>query len=190
MRTQHIFFISICITACFFISCKKVEEFHDPFGRLACTMETKKGVADGVTKFYFNDGVSVKQETYYKNGKLNGPSKRWFYNGKTEVEEYYINDSLDGTKKIWDEKGQLIVEDHYTMGILNGTSKKWYSNGQLQIDAFFIDGLADGEWKYYNSNGIEVGYASFNMGTGEQIGLDDKGNIKEIIKYENGVKID
>ncbi|MDL2228061.1 toxin-antitoxin system YwqK family antitoxin [Bacteroidales bacterium OttesenSCG-928-K03] len=170
-------------------SCRKTEVYYDFFGRVSSEIEMKRGVPDGTSTFYFQDGNNIKLKSHYKNGELNGPTTRWYYNGLKEAEEYYKNNLLDGVRKEWDKNGHLIIEEEYVAGNLDGVSKKWYSNGQIQIDAYYLNGLPHGKWTYYDFNGVEVGYAEFEKGNGSQISLNPNGTIDKVIHYENGIKI-
>jgi antitoxin component YwqK of YwqJK toxin-antitoxin module len=191
---KKIFFnILLIVTFCLIIvltnACTKVERYYYPDGKLSSEISKKHGVPNGCSRFYFHNGISVKMESNYKEGKLDGYTTRWYFNGYKEAEEYYVDALLEGKRRLWDEAGQLIVEDEYSGGVLNGYSRKWYPNGQLQIDAYYVNGKADGDWKYYDGNGIEVGYAHFNMGNGEQMILDKDGKVQKIIKFQDGVEV-
>ena len=182
--------IYCCFLVLFLTSCKKTEKYYDVIGRLTSEIEMKKGEAHGLAKFYFNDGINVRQISNYKNGKLEGATTRWYYSGHKEAEEFYLNNLLHGTKRQWDSNGNLIIEEEYSNGELNGISKKWYSNGQIQIDAFYVAGMPHGNWKYYNEYGVEVGYAEFEHGNGTQTSLNPNGTIDKVFHYEDGIKVD
>ncbi|MDR2084524.1 MAG: toxin-antitoxin system YwqK family antitoxin [Bacteroidales bacterium] len=182
--------IFCCLLVLIFTSCRKTEKYYDYFGKITSEIQMKNGVPDGVAKFYFQDGKNINAISNYKNGKLEGGTTRWYYNGLKEYEEFYTNDQLHGTRKAWDKNGNLILEEEYTHGELNGISRTWYSNGQIKIDAYYLDGMPHGNWVFYDSNGIHVGYAEFENGNGTQISLNPNGTISKVIHYEGGIKID
>ena len=159
-------------------SCTKTTENYDQYGHLTSSIQMRRGQPDGKTLIYFNDGITILQESNYKNGKLNGKSTRWFFTGHKEYEEYYVDDKLQGKKSTWNENGTLMAEDNYEKGLLNGNCNEWYSNGQLQMDTYYKNGLPDSIWNYYDYNGLEVGFAKFDNGTGQQVAISPDNLIK------------
>ena len=170
------------------MSCRKTEKYYDPYGRLTSSMEMKNGKPDGVSLFYFNDGINVYQETHYKNGKLNGYTTRWYYLSGKESEEYYVDDKLDGVRMGWYKNGRPSLEEYYSNGVLNGSSKEWFNNGQIKKETYYNNGIPTKEWHYYDNFGFELGYANFDdNGNGAKITISPDNTMKYSL-YDSGTQ--
>ncbi len=180
---NKILIITIVALTC--ISCTETVTYTDKFDRPTTRMTMRKGVPHGKTYLYFNDGVTVLQETNYKKGVLEGYSTRWHYLGGKEYEEFYVKGKLHGKKSTWNKSGLLVVEDNYNNGFLDGTCKKWFDNGQIQIDSRYKNGMPDSTWHYYDFYGIEVGYAKFDNGNGTHVAISPDNTIK-VTDYVDG----
>lgn len=79
-----------------------------------------------------------------KNGRAHGSYKKYFENGKVQVEATVIEGSpsfssadqegwvFDGKSKSYDQKGNLVCYLPYEKGILQGEGKIYFSTGTLQ----------------------------------------------------------
>ena len=71
------------------------------------------------------DNANVSQENFYKQGKLEGEIKTYFYSGSPKTIEHYTDDLKNGKS------------DNYTFdGFLNRTSD--YKNNNLQGETKFF----------------------------------------------------
>ncbi|MGE5944851.1 MAG: toxin-antitoxin system YwqK family antitoxin, partial [Flavobacteriales bacterium] len=72
----------------------------------------------------------------YKNGKLNGVSV-WYSEDNIVIKEYtYVNGVLHGLSKFYDPKGQLITEGFYKNDQMDGIWK-YYENGKFTKEKNF-----------------------------------------------------
>lgn len=58
----------------------------------------------------------IKEESNYKNGKLNGELKKYYDNGKVIEESFYKNGKLDGVSRWYDQQGNMTIEYTYKDG--------------------------------------------------------------------------
>lgn len=78
--------------------------------------------------YYINGQVAEKQ--HYKHGKLDGISV-WYSEDNVVLKEYtYVDDQLDGPAKFHNSTGELIVEGSYKRGKKDGIWN-YYENGKL-----------------------------------------------------------
>jgi antitoxin component YwqK of YwqJK toxin-antitoxin module len=72
-----------------------------------------EGKREGITRIYYRNG-SLKKEMIFKNGKKEGPSKRFFKDGARF--EYECKNGLEkvGRWRNYDENGLLVMEKVYT----------------------------------------------------------------------------
>jgi antitoxin component YwqK of YwqJK toxin-antitoxin module len=62
--------------------------------------------------------TTVKEERFYKNGKLEGTVKIFYADGKLMEEGLYKNGVRDGLSKWYDQQGNLTIQYEYKDGVL------------------------------------------------------------------------
>jgi len=62
--------------------------------------------------------TTVKEERFYKNGKLEGTVKIFYPDGKVMEEGLYKNGTRDGISKWYDQQGNVTIEYEYQNGTL------------------------------------------------------------------------
>ncbi len=62
--------------------------------------------------------TTVKEERFYKNGKLEGTVKIFYPDGKVMEEGLYKNGTRDGISKWYDQQGNVTIEYEYQNGAL------------------------------------------------------------------------
>ena len=92
-------------------------------------------ICDVERKYYWN--LSIMEEYFQHNGKIEGKYKKYHYNGQIEIECEYINGIRNGFYREYDIDGSLRIEYYYINGIVKGQIVKKRSNG---------------EYKYYHIN--------------------------------------
>lgn len=112
---------------------------------------------------YYPDG-SLKEEQYYKDGKLHGPSS--FYS----------------------PKGQILSQCWFSEGLLQGKKKTYYANGALNSIQEFHDGKRHGNQEYFYQDGSTKSFIPYVNGKlqGYLYLYHPKGILSRIIHYENG----
>jgi antitoxin component YwqK of YwqJK toxin-antitoxin module len=105
------------------------------------TAEGKKGL----WKYYDEYGNLKSEEMQDAHGKLDGPLKKYYPNGKVKEEQTYKQD---------------LQEGHYISYFSNGTIEKegWLADGKMQ--GYWLENYPDGTKKEYNYyiNGQQTGF--------------------------------
>jgi len=111
---------------------------------------------------------------YFKNNKLVGTYKRWYYSGALKAEIRYNNDGSVGYAKLyWDDgkimskgkyinqnvkdsiweyygtDGALLSKESYNKGVLNGNTYDYFRDGSLSKLAPYVNGKLHGIYKEY-----------------------------------------
>ena len=73
------------------------------------------GIQEGSARKYKN--ARLIEESYYKNGKLDGPRKTYYGNGEIKVESNFANGKREGVEKYYDEEGNVSIEYKYREGV-------------------------------------------------------------------------
>ena len=74
-----------------------------------------------------------REEATYKDGKQDGPYKKYYYpDGQLREDGNYKDGKRDGPHKVYWRDGQLNVEKNYKDGELDGPYKVYYNNGKLK----------------------------------------------------------
>jgi uncharacterized protein len=103
-------------------------------GKLLSIINYTDGVRNGSCKYFWDYGAwAIMSEVNYKNGKLIGPFKSYYKDGRLESH---------GTYK-YTESGVYSRKD--------GVWKYYYDNGQLQRESIIKDGVE--ELKFYDKEG-------------------------------------
>lgn len=109
---------------------------------------------------------------------------------KNTYREFTIsNGKINGEYIIYHNDGQILMKCNYVNGKLNGEQINFYEKDKLFSKSNFIEDDLDGEYIYYHLNG-EISLKCYyvkNQKHGKYIEYDDKGNIKKIFMYNNGV---
>lgn len=148
----------------------------------------KNGKLDGVSKKFFFDGRITCIEPY-KDGELNGIYKKFYKNGNLQEESHYKAGKLDGKQKLFNNKGTLYIDADYKDGELSGIYKKFYENGNLQEESEYKDGKLNGIQKNFYENGNLEEESEYKNGYPYENTVFKKyfenGNLKNILKFEN-----
>ena len=112
-------------------------------GNLKEERSFKNELQDGITK-KFSDKNQILSEETYKDGKLNGVSKFYFYKDP--------NGSFYSTGY----KGKLSHEYTYKNGVKDGPFKKNYSNYQKRQEGNYSNGKLNGILKVYDGSNYEL----------------------------------
>ncbi len=166
---------------------------------------------NGQWRTYTLKGGLVRFQTY-KNDSLDGPSRDYWIDGKSIMEEkIYFNGKNKYVLKDYSRDGKVLEETTFVNEIPNGPAKKFYPNGILMDEVILLNGVPDGPRKYYYPSGklwveseMKNGkpwtvYANYteagkkrNPGTlkdgnGTMIFYNNDGGIRETVTYKNGI---
>jgi hypothetical protein len=75
---------------------------------LAWVENYKDDKLDGLSTFFFFDGITKSSEINFKNGLIHGSHTSWYFNGQIERKRTYKNDKQVGDSFYYDEDGSLI----------------------------------------------------------------------------------
>jgi len=113
----------------------------------------KNGKVIGKSKSYHPNGVlsTIKE---WSNGVANGWT-RWYYDNSQIFRECFYKDNKEhGVRNYWFANGQKFKETSYKMGVPHGIWKKWWINGNLRMETEYVDGIEVKERKLYTENGV------------------------------------
>ena len=161
----------------------------------------------GLREHYDSDGHSVQANVVAYNEKeikniplewkekgssreKDGTQKRYYPNGKIDMERTFKNEKLDGVAKDYFESGQLKSEVNYKDGEQEGLTKTYYENGQLNTEENFKDGQSDGLVKVYSQGGQLRVEKTFQRGELEGLAKDyyENGNLRSEVFFKKGKK--
>ena len=123
--------------------------------------EYKDGLLDGETAYFSKEKEVKLLSEMYSKGKLNGPQKTYYENGKLKSIVYYKNDRIDGIVE-YDKSGKLLHKSIFENG--TGDWKLYWSNGKVSEEGRYVSWKRDGVWKKYREDG----------------------SLDTILKYDNG----
>jgi len=100
------------------------------------SIEITKGIPDGLTKIYFENG-NLEEVRPFHHGLKHGTWEKWNRQGIKIAEAGYYEDLKDGKWYVWDDSGTLRYDMTYDKGQKTGT---WLMFDEL--------GKPSGEKKY------------------------------------------
>jgi antitoxin component YwqK of YwqJK toxin-antitoxin module len=135
--------------------------YYSPPGYLSYRESYRNGLLHGEKLVFYppeNDKSATQQvfqQYAYMNGKLEGPVKEYFPNGKLKLEGTYKDDNSHGE---W---------------------KKYHPNGKLFFHERYKNGKRHGWWSTYDENGKELGRVLYQNGK-EFKGPEEKKKLEEL----------
>ena len=136
----------------------------------------KNGIRDGIEEEYA--GKRLRAEVPWKDGKMHGPQRTFFRDGKVRSETAYVDGIANGPTRLWDQDGNLTSEGtmkggkldgrfveywpgteqlkrtiHYQAGVTHGRVTEYYKSGKLKRERTFRREAAHGEDRLYNEDG-------------------------------------
>jgi hypothetical protein len=117
--------------------------------------------ANGIHQLCYPNGKPNIEYTV-KNGKREGPYRRWNSNGILEEECHYVNGLQHGDWKHWNNQGKLMGVDIFKRG--SGLSRRWHANGQLSSETSYVEGEETGRMRYWDTDGLLFGTKYFFKG--------------------------
>lgn len=99
--------------------------------------------------YYHKDGKNKMIEENYENAELNGGYKIFYVSGKLTKLSHYKDGLLEGNSKKYSQEGVLIEDLNYVKNVLNGFAAFYEMNGNLKQKGVYEDDLKVGVWKFY-----------------------------------------
>ena len=113
-------------------------------GHLAYQEKYDKGLKNGLSTKFFNDGTTSEQ-MMWKNGKKHGSWKLWYPSGILKMETTFYEDKIHGPFTTYTLSGIKEIEGQYQNNLKEGSWKFFApETGQAQ-EILFIDGLPENQ---------------------------------------------
>jgi antitoxin component YwqK of YwqJK toxin-antitoxin module len=99
----------------------------------------RNGVLDGVSKKWYASGQLMEWRSY-RTGEKDGPQIAYFENGNKKFEYTAEKDFAVGIMREWNDSGNLVHLATYEKGQEEGVQKMWYDNGKIRANYVMIKG--------------------------------------------------
>lgn len=136
----------------------------------------KKGRAQGVWKWFYENGALMREENYVNNLR-NGLMTDYTEDGKILTKGEYVDDEKEGLwtyetaeyreigrytddkpdsvwKSYYMPKEKIRFEGKFLNGDPEGVHTWYYNNGKKMATGIYAGGLKQGDWKYYDEAGV------------------------------------
>lgn len=123
-------------------------------GSVSEKFKIRHGYVSGMTEFYNEKGLLVKEYYVTKDTIKNGLYKEFNGNGKVVYETTYRNDTLSDFEYYFDDNGDTLKYNAVTKeGGGTFPYKRWLKNGEI-LQGIFVDSSGKiAEWKWIDKNG-------------------------------------
>ena len=159
----------------------------DKYENLSGELLFENGEANGIQKYYDDDGKLTEEKSYLK-GKLEGKRTTYFPSGNKELEENYHDGILDGRTTTYYVTGGVNCEYGFLKGDLDGPAACYYLNGSKKSESSYVKGKREGKYNAYNKMGdvsITESYIGGEL-SGKYKKFYDKTAIEEEADYDAG----
>ena len=117
-------------------------------------MIDKDSLKQGVWKEFWANG-DLKTEVIYKNNKKQGLEIIWFDEPDcVQQESYYKDGRLDGPSIYYSKKCKKDFFENFKSGVKEGLELSYYHNGNIKAEGHFKKGKLDGYYKVYDKKGV------------------------------------
>jgi hypothetical protein len=108
----------------------------------------------GVWKEFWVNG-DLKNEVIYKNNKKQGLEIKWFDEPDcVEQESYYKDGMLDGPSIYYSKRCKKDFFETFKSGVKEGLELSYYPNGNIKAEGNFKKGNLNGYYKVYDKKGV------------------------------------
>ncbi len=98
-------------------------DYYPATGAVQIKRRFEKGIQVGRTELFYPDG-KLKEVQYYEAGKKQRGDTIFYPNGKPQFLITFKDGKMDGPMRRWDEDGSLFFEAHYEQDSLKAVTKK------------------------------------------------------------------
>lgn len=138
----------------------------------------------------YDDNILIERSTY-KDGKRNGPTEMWSYEGYPESKVNFKDGERDGESITYAANGKIVQKIHYKNGLRHGTWEAW--NGYSGLRTFFAnytDGALNGHYERWYSNGRLAGRGMmiYDQKDGLWEEWDEQGRLTSRTNYNDGLR--
>ena len=109
------------------------------------------------TRWVLNSSSSkvYQYEGYYRDGKMDGPGKKYYPNGQILHDGIYENNkSTSGTT--YYEDGSIMYKGEYSDSSYNGKGILYWQNGNVKYDGEWSNGKRHGNGTYFREDGTKL----------------------------------
>jgi antitoxin component YwqK of YwqJK toxin-antitoxin module len=99
----------------------------------------KNGLLNGVSKRWYENKI-LMEERYFEEGKKNGKHTAFWEDGKKKFQFSTKNDAYEGEMTEWASDGKLYHVGNYVNGQEEGSQKMWYDNGKIRANYVIRNG--------------------------------------------------
>lgn len=167
-------------------------------GKLRSSGTFKEGTAEGVTRFYSEDGKIINSKIY-KDGDLIGEGiydergyqqgkwKEFYPGGELRAEGEYIDGRRNGEWIFYHQNGKIEQKGKFLKGAKPSGNWVWYyESGNLLREEKFTAGVEDGAMVEYNDSGRVITKGEYIDGEKEGPWFNEDGDVREEGNYKNG----
>jgi antitoxin component YwqK of YwqJK toxin-antitoxin module len=99
----------------------------------------KNGLLNGVSKRWYENKI-LMEERYFEEGKKDRKHTAFWKNGKKKFQFTAKNDVYEGEMTEWASDGKLYHVGNYVNGQEEGSQKMWYENGKIRANYVIRNG--------------------------------------------------
>ncbi|BAU79948.1 putative MORN repeat protein [Tokyovirus A1] len=147
------------------------------------------GTRDGTFQEFWKDSFSLKKQSEYKFGNLDGPLCEWAENGALLFSGNYKTGREHGLFTKGTACVSPVIMSNFVDGKLHGEYKEYHDNGEKRTLCWYDKGKQTGEATHWNKEGKVIGNGSidpFGNYTGDKILWWENGVMQAHHKYSNG----
>jgi antitoxin component YwqK of YwqJK toxin-antitoxin module len=143
--------------------------FYDVNGVLRTEETYRNDTLHGSSKSFFGSGNPIS-DTFYDEGKKQGPFLEWWENGMKKSEGVYKDDILHGAMIMYNEKGKKEAEGAYDNGLKQGRWVSYLPTGSVELQVKYEKGkevqrrYENGVFMEYYPSGIPKSEYTYEQG--------------------------
>ena len=180
-------FVVFVMASCEEVKEKDVVKSYYENGNLKSELRYKDGRLNGKCVWYYSNG-KPELSINYVMGTLQGESLRWHENGYIQSRCFYKDNQYDSIFETYNVSGKMVKMENYKDGVKHGALTQWYDNGNLFLEGTYNEGMFDGRWIIYYEDGSVGSTATYDMGSGVQIGYSHDGIMIAKIHFKDNEK--
>lgn len=148
----------------------------------------KDGKKEGPYKKWHSEGV-LAEEGAYKAGKKFGKWSSWYEDGKPKVIAEWLGGEKEGPYLRYHRNGNKAEEGTYAAGAMDGIWTSYHDNGKIKESGEVTDGQRQGKWTNYDKQGKKTGTSRYKDNV-EKKRTDNKTVVVENVAPEKVGKKD
>lgn len=142
----------------------------------------------GEFKSNYETGIT-DTECEYNNGAIEGMLRMYYTNGDIKSSSYFSGGLQQGGDTTYFETGDIWKIMHFENGIRNGPYKIFHRNGRISTEWVYSSGKLSSVRLCQNADGRPLEPGSFSKGNGWVNIYDERGFLKETVKFREGAEV-